>query len=165
MGQKEVQYVYLPGDSFHSRLVRKLQEIFFFFEMLEGRKKKMQLGKVRSFHWVMSRNRIVSSQESIRGRFLSTGNKRASLSLRCHCSCRAFFSPSDTFGLTVFHYFVCNCHGLTFRFEVFDAHLRLSASSAPDITQSIRRGPFLCTLSMCAFTHVRSRCVRSLQVV
>lgn len=113
-----MQYVYLPGDSFHFRLVRRLQEFsFFFFEMFE-KKKTPQLGNGRRFHWVMSCNRIVSSQEFIRGRFLSTGNKRASLSPRCHCSCGASFSPSGTFRLTVFHYFKCNCRGLPFCFEV-----------------------------------------------
>lgn len=84
--------------------------------MLE--KKKTQLGNGRRFHWVMCCDRIVSSQEFIRGRFLSTGNKHASLSPRCHCSCGASFSPSGTFRLTVFHYFKCNCHGLPFCFEV-----------------------------------------------
>lgn len=98
-------------------LWENFKQFFFFFWNVEE-KEKTQLGDGRRFHWVMSHDRIVSSQESIRGRFLSTGNKRALLSPRCHCSWGAFFSPADTFRLTVFHYFKCNCHGLPFCFGV-----------------------------------------------
>lgn len=117
----------------------KTSRISFFFEMFE---KKTQLGNGRRFHWVMSCDWIVSSQEFIRGRFLSTGNKRASLSPRCHCSCGASFSPSGTFRLTVFHYFKCNCHGLPFCFEV----LMYTCISQPPLVRILHNMKILVSL-------------------
>lgn len=90
---------------------------FFFFFFWDVEKKCNWEKSDASTGWCLATELFHSRNPSVAGFFPLATN-----ALDCHFAvtplAELFFSPLDTFGLTVFHYFKCNCHRPTFCFNV-----------------------------------------------